>query len=101
MSRARNGAAAKTDNEKYVRRGADLVIEYNPEWEGDVRRANEGKVGAPYQYAETLVMMAAALRSALGVKYRQLEGMSGGWQAGPTPPRTASCTSGSPGLTRT
>ena len=78
MSRARNGAAAKTDNEKYVRRGADLVIEYNPEWEDDVRRANEGKVGAPYQYAETLVMMAAALRSALGVRYRQLEGMVGG-----------------------
>ena len=77
MSRARNGAAAKTDNEKYVRRGADLVIEYNPGWEDDVRRANEGKVGAPYQYAETLVMMAAALRSALGVKYRQLEGMVG------------------------
>ena len=78
MSRARRGgAAAKTDNEKYVRRGADLVIEYNPEWEDDVRRANEGKVGAPYQYADALVMMAAALRSALGVKYRQLEGMVG------------------------
>ena len=78
MSRARRGgAAAKTDNEKYVRRGADLVIEYNPGWEGDVRRANEGKVGAPYQYADALVMMAAALRSALGVKYRQLEGMVG------------------------
>ncbi len=78
MSRARRGgAAAKTDNEKYVRRGANLVIEYNPGWEDDVMRANEGKVGAPYRYAETLVMMAAGLRSALGVKYRQLEGMVG------------------------
>ena len=67
----------KTDNEKYVKRGADLVIAYDPEWEGDVRRANRGKVGAPYQYSETLIMMAAALRSALGVRYRQLEGMVG------------------------
>ena len=78
MSRARSGAAAKTDNAKYVKRGAGLVIAHDQEWEDDVRRANEGKVGAPYQYAETLVMMAAALRSALGVRYRQLEGMVGG-----------------------
>ena len=79
MSRARSGgAAAKTDNAKYVRRGADLIIGYDPKWEDDVRRANEGKVGAPYRYADTLVMMAAALRSALGVRYRQLEGMVGG-----------------------
>ena len=77
MSRTGRGAAAKTDNEKYVRRGADLVIEYNPEWEDDVRHANEGKVGAPYRYSDALVMMAAALRSALGVRYRQLEGMVG------------------------
>lgn len=78
MSGARRGAAAKTDNEKYVRRGADLVMAYDPGWEDDVMRANEGKVGAPYRYADTLVMMAAGLRSALGVKYRQLEGMFGG-----------------------
>ena len=77
MSRAGRGAAAKTDNEKYVRRGADLVIEYDPEWEDDVRRANEGKVGAPYQYADTLIMLAAGIRVAQGVRYRQLQGMVG------------------------
>ena len=39
----------KTDNEKYVKRGADMFIEYNPEWEGEVSHVNKGKVGAPYR----------------------------------------------------
>ena len=67
----------KTDNEKYVKRGADMFIEYNPEWEDEVSHANKGKVGAPYQYSETLIMLAAALRVGLGVQYRQLEGTIG------------------------
>ncbi|MDE0091606.1 MAG: hypothetical protein OXP12_09740, partial [Thaumarchaeota archaeon] len=61
MSRAGRGRSAKTDNKKYVERGAALIIEYDPEWEDDVRRANEGKVGAPYRYAETLIMLAAGV----------------------------------------
>ena len=64
----------KTDSKKYVKRGADMFIGYNPEWEGEVNHANKGKVGAPYRYLETLIMMAAALRIGLGVQYRQLEG---------------------------
>ena len=67
----------KTDNEKYVKRGADMFIEYNPEWEDEVSHANKGKVGAPYQYSETLIMLAAALRVGLGIQYRQLEGTVG------------------------
>ena len=67
----------KTDNEKYVKRGADMFIEYNPEWEDEVSHANQGKVGAPYRYSETLIMLAAALRVGLGVRYRQLEGAVG------------------------
>ena len=34
-------------------------------------------MGAPYQYSETLIMPAAALRVGLGVRYRQLEGAIG------------------------
>ena len=67
----------KTDNEKYVKRGADMFIEYNPEWEDEVSHANKRKVGAPYRYSETLIMLAAALRVGLGVRYRQLEGTVG------------------------
>ena len=67
----------KTDNEKYVKRGADMFIEYNPEWKCEVNHANKGKVGAPYQYSETLIMLTAALRVGIGVRYRQLEGIVG------------------------
>ena len=38
-----------TDNEKYVRRGKDLVIRYDPGWEEDIRHTNLHKVGAPFQ----------------------------------------------------
>ncbi len=77
MSRTRGAAIAKTDNEKYVKRGAGLIIEHDPGWEDDVRRANKGKVGAPYQYADMLIMMAAGIRISLRVQYRQLQGMVG------------------------
>ena len=40
-------------------------------------RANGGKVGAPHQYAETLIMPAAGVRAAQGVRHRQLQGMIG------------------------
>ena len=62
---------------QYVKRGADMFIEYNPEWKCEVNRANKGKVGAPYQYSETLIMLTAALRVGTGVRYRQLEGIIG------------------------
>ncbi len=77
MSRTRGTAIAKTDNEKYVKRGADLIIEHDPRWEDDVRRANKGKVGASYQYADTFIMLAAGIRISLGIQYRQLQGMVG------------------------
>ena len=63
---------AKTDNEKYVKRGADIFIGYDPGWQDEVGHANEGKVGAPYRYSESLLMLAAAFKVAMGVPYRQL-----------------------------
>ena len=89
----------KTDNEKYVKRGADMFIEYNPEWEDEVSHANKGKVGAPYQYSETLIMLAAALRVGLGIQYRQLEGTVGKMIGNPGRPPSASSASGWGGST--
>ena len=54
-----------------------MFIEYNPEWEDEVSHANKEKVGAPYRYSETLIMLAAALRVGMGARYRQLEGTVG------------------------
>ena len=66
-----------TDNAKYVERGAGLVVKYNPDWEKDLKAANRHKEGAPFLYAEGMIMAAAALRIAFMIKYRQLSGMLG------------------------
>ena len=45
-----------TDNAKYVRRGAELVVQYNPDWSCEVGQANCGKEeGAQFQYADTMI----------------------------------------------
>ncbi|MDE0265901.1 MAG: transposase [Thaumarchaeota archaeon] len=86
MSRTPGAAAPRTDNEKYVKRGVDLITEYDPEWEDGARRANGGKVGAPYRYADALIMLAAGVRVAPGVRYRQLRGMVGKMMGGANTP---------------
>ena len=65
-----------TDNAKYIRPGAELVVQHNPDWSCEVKQVNCGKEGAPFQYADTMIMMIAALRTALGVPFRQLSGMA-------------------------
>jgi len=61
---------AKTDNRKYVDRGSGLVMRRDPAWDADLGRANRRKNGAPFLYADAMMMQAAALRTA----YRQLGG---------------------------
>ncbi len=61
MSRTRGAAVIKTDNEKYVKRGADLIMEYDPKWEDDIRRANAGKVGAPYSDARKFMYITKSM----------------------------------------
>ncbi len=48
----------------------------------DLREANAGKEGAPFRYAWALVMAAAAVRTSLGVQYRQLSGLLAGMLGG-------------------
>lgn len=55
-----------TDNAKYVRRGKGLAVAHDPGWEEDLMEANCSKEGAPFRYADGLIMAAAALRTALG-----------------------------------
>ncbi len=64
-----------TDNAKYVERGAGLVVKYDPGWENDLKNANCHKEGAPFLYADGMIMVAAALRTAFMMPYRQLSGM--------------------------
>ena len=48
-----------TDNKKYVKRGQALIIRDDPQRYEEMAGANRNKVGAPFQYAESLF---AALR---------------------------------------
>lgn len=63
-----------TDNAKYVRHGRGLAVAHDPGWEEDLMEANCSKEGAPFRYADGLIMAAAALRTSLGMQYRQLSG---------------------------
>ena len=60
----------------------DLAVAYDPGWKDDLEEANCSKEGAPFRYADGLIMMAAALRTALGIQYRQLSGFLAGMLKG-------------------
>ena len=64
-----------TDNEKYVKRGQALIIRDDPQRHEEVMVANRNKVGAPFQYAESLFAALAAVKSMTGLPYRHLQGM--------------------------
>ena len=57
-----------TDNEKYVKRGQALIIRDDPQRHEDpLMVANRNKVGAPFQYAESLFAALAAVKSMTGL----------------------------------
>ncbi len=81
-----------TDNEKYVKRGQALIIRDDPQRYEGVMVTNRNKVGAPFQYAESLFAALAAVKSATGLPYRHLQGMLietlGDWDTPATRPYT-------------
>ena len=64
-----------TDNEKYVKRGQALIVRDDPQRHEEAMAANRNKVGAPFQYAESLFAALAAVKSMTGLPYRHLQGM--------------------------
>ena len=74
-----------TDNEKYVKRGQALIIGDDPQRHEEVAAANRNKVGAPFQYAESLFAALAVVKSMTGLPYRHQQGMLietlGDWDA--------------------
>ena len=55
-----------TDNVKSVKRGQALIIRDDPQRHEGVMVANRKKVGAPFQYAESLFAALAAVKSTTG-----------------------------------
>ena len=64
-----------TDNGKYVKRGQALIIRNDPQGREEVMVANRNKVGAPFQYAESLFAVLAVVKSMTGLPYRYLQRM--------------------------
>ena len=64
-----------TDNKTYVKRGQALIIWNDPQRYEEVTGVNRNKVGAPFQYAESLFAALAVAKSMTGMPYRRLQGM--------------------------
>ena len=63
------------DNKKYVKRGQALIIWDKPQRYKEVTGANRNKVGAPFQYAESLFAVLTAVKSMTGMPYIHQQGM--------------------------
>ena len=61
-----------TDNKKYVKRGQALIIRDDPQRHEEVTGANRNKVGATFQYAESLFVTLVVVKSMTGLPYRHL-----------------------------
>ena len=71
----RNEAGRKNRNQKYIERGKILHMRANPNWDAELKEANKGKVGAPFKYAESLIVHLAFIRMMTGASYYALEGI--------------------------
>lgn len=62
-------------NERLVKRGEMyLSLDFLESWAEDVDDLNRGKVGAPFEYPESLMIFLGFMHVMLGVDYRGLEG---------------------------
>ena len=66
----------KVHNEALVRRGEILLdMDFIDSWLDELARMNDGKVGKPYDYTESLIRLLAVVHAYL-LPYRQLEGFT-------------------------
>ena len=72
-----HGAGRKNCDEKYIERGAALILDAEEGKEAELKKANRHKNGHPLVYTESLIMSVALVRSMLGMPYRQLAGFVG------------------------
>jgi len=62
-------------NEKLVRRGEIFVEQYIlGDWSKELVTMNDGKVGKPFEYADTFMTLLAYIRYLFSLPYRQTEG---------------------------
>jgi Transposase DDE domain len=62
-------------NEALVRRGElELDSSVIEEWNGELKKENDGKVGEPYRYPESYIRLLAFVRLLFHMPYRETEG---------------------------
>lgn len=62
-------------NDALVRRGElNLSPSVVEEWERELKKANDGKVGEPYHYPKSYIRFLACMRLLFHMPYRQAEG---------------------------
>lgn len=64
-------------NEELVRRG-EILLDFSvmDEWEKELDKANDGKVGEPYHYPEAFMRLLGFIRLLFHLPYRQTEGFT-------------------------
>jgi len=72
---AKTQMTQKTDDAKYIRRGMLLARPaFLGDWQAELARMNQGKIGAPYEYPDSLLDFAARLKDYAGLPSRAVQG---------------------------
>jgi len=67
----------KETNDKYVRRGEFYFsVGFLEEWDEELEKMNNGKVGKPFQFPDAYIQFFYFMRTIFHVPFRQLEGIS-------------------------
>ena len=69
-------AGGRNANKKQINRGRMLVLRFDDKWEAEVKKANRGKVGAPFKYAESMIIQLAFMRMLGKMPYNHLVGVA-------------------------
>jgi len=63
-------------NESLIERGRVLVdIGFLKSWNNEVKKMNEGKVGAPFEYSQSYIHFLAFLKIGFKIAYRTVQGI--------------------------
>ena len=63
------------DPEKYINTGRLMVLQDDPAWKDDIKKANKHKNGHPFMYSDALFAHLGVIKSITGMSYANLEGV--------------------------
>jgi hypothetical protein len=74
-------------NQSLVRRGGEILIGFDviDNWEAELKEMNQGKVGEPFHYPDTFLLLLGYTKAYFHLPFRQTEGMAQGHAKGKVP----------------